>query len=117
MGKTKSIIQEDMTTCYCQFINYDIFGCGGRLNVHHVCYGTSRRKISDKEGLVVALCYNHHKGTNGVHGKNGAYLSNMLKKIAQKKWEEKYIDEYPYKNHAEESAREQFRQMMGESYL
>ena len=40
-----------------------------------------------------------------------------LKKIAQEAWESKYIEEYPYKNHAKEAAREAWIRMMGMNYL
>jgi hypothetical protein len=32
------------------------------------------------------LCWEHHKGTNGVHGKNGKALDRTLKGIAETKW-------------------------------
>ena len=108
----KSIIQYDKTFCFCQDET-----CGGILEEHHCVYGRGRKKISDKEGLVVYLCSIHHRGTNGVHGKNGAELSLKLKKIAQEAWESKYIEEYPYKNHAKEAAREAWIRMMDMNYL
>lgn len=112
MARLKSILQDDMNVCYCRD-----FDCSGRLEVHHIFYGTGKRKISDREGLVVALCLYHHKGTCGVHGRDGRSLGERLMREAQAKWEEKYIESYPYEHHAEESAREEFRKMMGESYL
>ena len=48
------------------------------------------RKKADEDGLIVHLCYNHHEGTNGVHGKNGHELDLKLKKIAEQKWLEYY---------------------------
>lgn len=63
------------------------------------------------------LCHEHHQGTNGVHGKNGAELGDMLKIIAQKTWEQNYIEKYPYKNHAEDAAREAWIRLFGHSYL
>lgn len=108
----KSIIQDDNTVCFCQDGT-----CGGNLEEHHCIYGRGRRKISDREGLVVYLCAKHHRGTNGVHGKNGAQLSMTLKQIAQKAWEDKYIANYPYENHAAEAARETWIRMMEANYL
>lgn len=64
----------------------------------------SNRKISEKYGLKVPLCYEHHRGTNGVHGKNGRQLDIKLKKIAQKKYEETHT-------------REEFIKLIGKSYL
>lgn len=112
MGKKKSIIQEDTSVCF-----YNDENCGGPLEEHHCIYGKGRRKISDREGLVVYLCANHHRGTNGVHGKNGSSLSYILKMTAQAAWELKYVEEYPYENHAEEAAREAWLKMMGRNYL
>lgn len=59
------------------------------LHLHHIWYGKNR-KNSDEDGLVVYLCYDHHEGTNGVHGKNGHELDLKLKKIAEQKWIEHY---------------------------
>ena len=65
----------------------------------------------------VYLCSFHHRGTKGVHGKYGADLSLQIKMAAQEAWEQKYIESYPYKNHAEEAAREEWIRMMGVNYL
>lgn len=55
----KSIMVEDMEHC--------IF-CGRSAEEHHVFFGTSNRKISDKYGLVVPLCPEHHRnGADSPH--------------------------------------------------
>lgn len=108
----KSIIQQDTTVCYVQDGE-----CCGQLEEHHCIYGRGRKTISDKEGLVVYLCAFHHRGTKGVHGKEGAELGAELKRKAQQAWEAKYIEEYPYQNHAEDAAREAWIRMMGRNYL
>lgn len=61
--------------------------CGSvfNLHLHHVFFGKNR-KNSDDDGLVVWLCYEHHEGTNGVHGKNGHELDIKLKRIAESVW-------------------------------
>ena len=43
--------------------------CGKQHNLenHHVFYGTAHRKISDKYGLTIWLCREHHRGNNGIH--------------------------------------------------
>lgn len=107
----KSIIQQDATVCFAQDGE-----CSGPIEEHHCIYGRGRRKISDKEGLVVYLCEFHHRGKKGVH-RDGTDLKEELKRIAQQAWEEKYIKEYPYQNHAEEAAREAWIRMMGRNYL
>ena len=64
------------------------FACGrsGYTETHHIVYG-SLRPIADREGLTCYLCLECHKGTNGVHGKNGNALNRELKRIAQQRWE------------------------------
>ena len=97
----------------------ECYVCGriGFTELHHIYYGQKQRRISDREGLVVYLCPECHKGTRGVHGRDGAQLGYSLKEIAQEAWEMKYKEAYPYKNHAEEAAREAFIRMMGKNYL
>ena len=61
--------------------------CGSRFNLHlhHIMFGKNRKK-ADEDGLTVYLCYQHHEGTYGVHGKEGHNLDQELKKIAEEKW-------------------------------
>jgi hypothetical protein len=80
----KSILQED--TDYC-------FVCGRYgTEIHHIFFGTANRKLSDKYGLVVGLCYNHHRGRLGVHNGNRE-LDLMLKQIGQTRFNNVYPDE------------------------
>lgn len=77
----KSIITDDMSKC---------FVCGRpATETHHICYGSANRKLSDKYGLVVGLCYNHHRGNVGVHGGNKE-LDTYLKQTAQRRFQEVY---------------------------
>lgn len=55
----------------------------------NVLFGKNRKK-ADEDGLTIYLCYEHHEGTNGIHGKNGHELDLKLKKLAEKKWCEYY---------------------------
>ena len=73
----KSIIQEEK----------ECFVCGRKdiLHLHHILFGKNRKK-ADEDGLVVYLCYEHHEGTDGVHGKNGSSLDQELKEVAEIKW-------------------------------
>lgn len=113
MGRrAKSIIQNDLSVCFCQDCT-----CQGDIEVHHIFYGYGRRAISDREGLIVALCQAHHRGTNGVHGRDGAGLGYSLKEIAQEAWEQKYIDEHPEDPEAAEAARDAFIKLIGRNYL
>ena len=80
---TKSILQDDLNYCY-------VCGRYG-TEAHHVYFGSGNRKIADKHGLIVGLCYYHHRGNVGVHGGNKE-LDIMLKQLAQRR----FIEEYPH---------------------
>ena len=72
--------------------NEKCYVCETTINLHdhHIFFGVSKRTLSEKYGLKVYLCYEHHEGTNGVHGRNGDKLNRALKKLAQKKFKETY---------------------------
>jgi hypothetical protein len=91
----KSIIQNDK----------ECFICGNPYcEEHHIIFGSANRKLSEKYGLKVYLCYEHHRGSNGIHGINGKPLDTKLKQYAQKKFNEAY----PELN---------FMQIFGKNYL
>lgn len=75
----KSIIQENKDKC---------FLCGYPLGLekHHIFFGKNR-KHADKYGLTIYLCAECHRGSVGVHGKNGHIIDSNLKQFAQKKFE------------------------------
>ncbi len=64
------------------------FRCGTTQNLHrhHICSGAFRDK-SEKYGLWVYLCVEHHTGDTGVHSAKGIPYSNYLRKIAQERFE------------------------------
>lgn len=94
--RKKSIIQADTTHCYvCNRMGTEI---------HHPLNG-SNRKISDRMGLTVGLCYTHHRGEQGVHGKDGNDLRIELKQVAQEVYEERI------------GTREEFIRTFGKSWL
>lgn len=64
--------------------------CGARedIELHHV-FGGKYRKLSDRYGLTVCLCKEHHRGADGVHGGNRA-LDEALKRLAEHKFAEYY---------------------------
>lgn len=74
------------------------------LHCHHIYFGVKGREKSDKMGAWCYLCYEHHEGTLGVHGKNGHDLDLFLKQQAQKAFE---------KDHT----REEFMEIIGKNYL
>ena len=55
------------------------------LHLHHIMFGKNRKK-ADEDKLTVYLCWQHHEGTNGVHGKNGHELDMKLKQLAEQTW-------------------------------
>ena len=58
------------------------------LERHHVLGGTANRKLSEKYGLTVYLCHEHHTGKDGVQydRKKG----DALKRLAQIAFEARY---------------------------
>ena len=60
------------------------------LECHHCIYGIANRKLSERDGLKVWLCVEHHRGSYGVHGNNGHDLDLKLKKKSQLAWQEYY---------------------------
>lgn len=92
-----SIIQ-DTKQCY-------VCNTKNNLHLHHIIFGKNRKK-ADEDGLVVYLCYEHHEGTYGVHGKNGHKLDIELKKQAELYW-------LKYNNKTEED----FIKRYGKNYL
>ena len=71
--------------------NKRCYVCGSRnnLHLHHIWFGKNRNN-ADKDGLTCYLCWDHHEGTYGVHGKYGSDLNSQLKKIAQDRWCKNY---------------------------
>lgn len=92
----KSVLQE-VKECYvCQTTS--------NLHDHHVLFGTSNRKKSEKYGLKVWLCAYHHNMSNeGVHFNQ--VLDRALKMKAQKHFEKNI------------GTREDFIKEFGKSYL
>ena len=80
-------------------------GNGDRLERHHI-FGGSRRKLSEKYGLVVYLCGSrcHREGKYSVH--QNAEVMNYVHKYGQKLAQEKYGWTV-----------EQFREIFGASYI
>lgn len=77
----KSIIQKEK----------ECFVCGSPyVEEHHVFYGSANRKLSERYGLKVYLCADHHRGASGVHF--NPRLDDRLKGIAEMRFQE----EYPY---------------------
>lgn len=77
------------------------FVCGTTCNLHdhHIFFGTANRKQSEKYGMKVWLCQEHHTGSAGAHFNKD--LDMHLKKYFE----------------ANLGTREAFRSVFGKSYL
>lgn len=84
--------------------NKECYLCGTTLNLelHHVMNKFNKDK-SNKYGLTVWLCPNHHRGGFSPHHNRRIDLN--LKEIAQEKWESQF------------GTREEFLKEFGRSYL
>ena len=90
----KSLISNERKCVVC--------GTTSNLNIHHIFFGSSNRKWSDKYGLWIYLCVNHHTGNDGVHFNKEMDL--RIKKLAQQKFEETHT-------------REEFMAIFGKNWL
>ena len=73
---------------------------------HEVFFGRAYRNKSIKDGLIIFLTEEAHRGKNGVHGKNGNKLNRYLKKKAQITWMNYY-----------HKTKEEFIKRYGQNYL
>ena len=91
---SKSILQDcSKENCYlCELLYGDMFK---RAAQEHHIFGAANRGKSEKYGLKVRLCYEHHgaKGDKDVHRPDKNDYGKLLKQIAQKKFEAKYDHE------------------------
>lgn len=58
----------------------EVCGRSGPLELHHII----RRKVPEDEYNIIYLCPDCHRGTNGIHGKNGHKLDLKLKLYLQR---------------------------------
>ena len=58
------------------------------IHCHHVFGGVANRKLSEKYGMKVYLCQEHHTGNAGVHFNRE--MDDKLKKYAQERFEAVY---------------------------
>lgn len=73
---------------------------------HEVFFSKAYRMKSIKDGLIIFLTEEDHRGTNGVHGKNGDKLNKYLKRTAEKAWISYY-----------KKTKEEFQKRYGKNYL
>ena len=91
-----SILVTEPNVCYiCRRVGY--------TEIHHVLYG-ALRKIADDNGLTCYLCYECHRGTKGVHGRDGNALNRYLKAHVQTEYEKLH-------------SHEEWMELVGRSYI
>lgn len=73
---------------------------------HEVFFSKAYRMKSIKDGLIIFLTEDDHRGTNGVHGKNGDKLNRYLKRTAEKVWISYY-----------KKTKEEFQKRYGKNYI
>ena len=61
----------------------ELCGSNDRVELHHIISGIGKRTQHESTLSVMALCYQHHRGTRGVHGRDGDPLNKNLKKMLQ----------------------------------
>ena len=78
--------------------------CGNpNVQKHHIFCGTANRKVSDKHGYILPLCFEHHTGRNGIHRDREKQMEWM--ELAQQHYE------------LHKGSREDFIKEFGRSYL
>lgn len=87
----KSILQENKKQCYiCKKIFR--FDYEQKTEEHHIFPGNNRNN-SEKYGLKVYLCPNHHQfGEDAVHKMPNEGYDLLLKQIAQARFKQTYPD-------------------------
>lgn len=80
---------KDDRTCYLCIRLHNDYQKQNYLQEHHVVFGTSNRKLSEKFGLKVYLCDAHHE-----HSKEAVHVNTEIRKMlcedAQREFEKKY---------------------------
>ena len=84
------------------------FFCGSEQNLerHHAFFGTANRRLAEEDGLWCWTCSDCHRGTYGVHGKEGHGKDMTLKMAAEWAWMKWYG-----------KTEDDFRERYGKNYL
>lgn len=88
----KSIIHDkDSRTCYlCATVKFD-YSEKTNLEEHHIFGGNPNRRLSEKYGLKVYLCPEHHRTSNeAVHRPDRNWYQRSLQITGQKYFETYY---------------------------
>lgn len=71
--------------------------CGSSYLVeeHHIVFRSQNKQLIKCESNKIYFCYNHHRGTFGVHGSKGHNLDKKLKLEFQNEleilWDKQYL--------------------------
>ena len=84
-NKTRQAVYDRADRC-CEWC-----GSNDRCQIHHIIL-KSQRVNHDLENLLM-LCWEHHHGDYGIHGKHGADFNNELKLRLQKMYFDKGLSE------------------------
>lgn len=80
--------KEDRTCYLCMKLHQDYMERVG-LQEHHVVFGTANRKLSEKYGLKIYLCDEHHEHSDeAIH--NNADIRQQICEDAQRIFEKHY---------------------------
>lgn len=80
-------------TCYLCMLLHSEYSTQTGLEEHHVFYGRGKRVLSEKYGLKVYLCSEHHRDSiESIHHNtaNNREIDLMLKEKGQQAFEEHY---------------------------
>jgi len=89
--KRKSIMHGRDGTCYMCMKIHDDFSYHRVLHEHHVFGGVANRPLSEKYGLKVYLCLDHHEtGPEAVHFNPDPGFRRWLQAEGQKAFERTY---------------------------
>ena len=81
---TKSILQQGDPRCF-------ICGRVRELERHHIMPGVANRPLSEKYGLWIWLCHEHHTGKDGVQ--YNRKLADHIKRLGQIAFEARHSRE------------------------
>lgn len=69
--------------------------CSYIVEEHHIIFRSQNKQLVNCNLNKIYLCYEHHRGTYGVHGSKGAKLDRELKLRLQNKleilWDKHYL--------------------------
>lgn len=58
-----------------------ICGSNHLVEVNHIIFRSQAPTLVDCKHNLILLCYEHHRGTNGVHGSKGHELDERRKEM------------------------------------